>query len=165
MSNSSETSSSLIKIDEGLMDSLSVKAKSSDRKRSNYNLHGSPEDSVQRFLNAVEPGSYIPPHKHTDSIESFVILRGKIAYFKFDDDGSLVETVLSSKNENPVVEIPRNTIHSLAALEEGTVVYIVMEGPYRPEGHKTFPEWAHAEGTQEGQDFLKSLTGNLGDKK
>ncbi len=118
------------------------------------------DERVQRMLNAIEPASYVRPHKHEDpdKVEVFVALAGRARVCTFDDEGAL-ESALEISASGPCrgVEIPPRTWHSLVSLEPGTVLYEVIEGPYAPATHKEFAPWSPAEGTPEGDAFLRRL--------
>ena len=101
-------------IDKQLLDKVTGQAKVSPRLRMNYNFHQSLEDKCHRFLNAVEPGTVVPIHKHPTKDESFVILRGKVRVTTHNDDGSIIEeVVLSQESGNYGVDIPKNVWHKL----------------------------------------------------
>jgi cupin fold WbuC family metalloprotein len=154
----------MIKITEKLVDEVSKKAKSSARKRTNHNFHESYEDPLQRFLNAVEPESYLQPHKHEnpDKTEIFLILRGRVLIVEFDEIGKIIDHfVLDSKVGNVAVEIPPRTWHSFIALEEGSVLYEIKEGPFIQETGKTSATWAPEEGSWEANEFNKKILGEL----
>lgn len=120
-------------IDKALLDKVSEQAKASPRLRMNYNFHQSLEDKCHRFLNAVEPGTVVPIHKHPTKDESFVILRGKVRVTTHNDDGSIIEeVVLSQESGNYGVGIPKNVWHKLEPLEMGSVIFECKEGPFVP---------------------------------
>ena len=120
-------------IDKALLDKVSEQAKASPRLRMNYNFHQSLEDKCHRFLNAVEPGTVVPIHKHPTKDESFVILRGKVRVTTHNDDGSILEdVVLSQESGNFGVDIPKNVWHKLEPLEMGSVIFECKEGPFVP---------------------------------
>ncbi len=107
-------------IDKELLDRVSEQAKESPRFRMNYNFHQSLEDKCHRMLNAVEPGTVVPIHKHPTKDESFVILRGKVRVTTHNDDGSIIEdVVLSQESGNYGVDIPKGVWHMVEALESG----------------------------------------------
>ena len=118
-------------IDVELLNQVSAQAKASERLRMNYNFHGSLEDKCHRMLNAVEPGTQIPIHRHPTKDESFVILRGKVRVTTHNDDGSIIEdVVLSQESGNYGVYIPKNVWHKLESLEPGSVIFECKEGPF-----------------------------------
>ena len=109
-------------IGKNLLDQVSERAKVSPRLRMNYNFHESLDDKCHRMLNAVEPGTVVPIHKHPTKDESFVILRGKVRVTTHNDDGSIIEdVVLSQESGNYGVDIPKNVWHMVEALELGSV--------------------------------------------
>lgn len=118
-------------IDKQLLDDVSRLAQKSDKLRMNYNFHGSLQDKCHRMLNAVEPGTVVPIHRHPTKDESFVILRGKVRVTTHNDDGSIIEdVVLSQESGNYGVDIPKNVWHKLESLESGSVVFECKEGPF-----------------------------------
>ena len=86
-----------MKITQALLDDLTAQAKASPRLRMNYNFHQSLDDKCHRFLNAIEPGTVVPIHRHPTKDESFVILRGKVRVTTHNDDGSIIEEVVLSQ--------------------------------------------------------------------
>ena len=154
----------MIRITEKLLNEVSEKAKSSIRKRTNHNFHESYDDPLQRFLNAVEPESYLQPHKHEnpDKTEIFLILRGRVLIVEFDEIGKIMDHfVLDSKAGNVGVEIPSGTWHSFIALQEGSVLYEIKEGPFIQETGKTAASWAPEEGTREAIEFNQRILQEL----
>ncbi len=120
-------------IDEQLLNMVSAQAKDSPRLRMNYNFHQSLEDKCHRMLNAVEPGTVVPIHRHPTKDESFVILRGKVRVTTHNDDGSIIEdVVLSQERGNYGVDIPQGVWHKLESLETGSVIFECKEGPFVP---------------------------------
>ena len=120
-------------IDKILLDELTASAKENPRLRMNYNFHLSLEDKCHRMLNAVEPGSDIPIHRHPDKDESFVVLRGKVRSTTYKDDGSVIESVVLSQEDGLYgVDIPKGVWHKLESLESGSVVFECKEGPFVP---------------------------------
>ncbi len=120
-------------VDEQLLNMVSAQAEASPRLRMNYNFHRSLKDKCHRFLNAVEPGTVVPIHRHPAKDESFVILRGKVRVTTHNDDGSIIEgVVLSQESGNYGVDIPKNVWHKLESLESGSVIFECKEGPFVP---------------------------------
>ena len=118
-------------IDEGLLNEVSAEAKASARLRMNFNFHQSLEDKCHRFLNAVEPGTVVPIHRHPTKDESFVILRGKVRVTTHNDDGSIIEeVVLCPESDNYGVDIPGGVWHKVESLEENSVIFECKEGPF-----------------------------------
>ena len=99
----------------------------------NYNFHQSLDEKCHRMLNAVEPGTDIPIHRHPTKDESFVILRGKVPSTTYNDDGSVIESVVLSQEAGIYgVDIPKGVWHKLESLEPGSVVFECKEGPFVP---------------------------------
>ena len=119
------------KINKELLDSVSEKAKVSPRLRMNYNFHKSLDEKCHRFLNAVEPGTIVPIHKHPTKDETFVILRGKVKVTTHSDDGAVIDSVLLCPDNGQYgVNIPKGVWHTLEALEVGSVIFECKEGPF-----------------------------------
>lgn len=120
-------------IDKKQLDEVSAQAKSSPRLRMNFNFHQSLEDKCHRMLNAVEPGTNIPIHRHPDKDESFVILRGKVRSTTYNDDGSVIDSVVLSQEDGIYgVDIPKGVWHNLESLEPASVIFECKSGPYVP---------------------------------
>ena len=118
-------------IDKILLDRVSAQAKASPRLRMNYNFHQSLDDKCHRMLNAVEPGTDIPIHRHPTKDESFVVLKGKVRSTTYNDDGSVIESVVLCAEEGRYgVDIPKGVWHKLESLESGSVVFECKEGPF-----------------------------------
>ena len=145
-------------IDQELLDHVSAEAKESPRLRMNYNFHQSLEDKchrlryprpllrlgkvhtsmalpslLHRLLNAVEPGTVVPIHRHPSKDESFVLLRGKVKVSTFNDDGSVMESVVLCQEDGRYgVDIPKGVWHNLEAIEPNSVIFECKEGPFVP---------------------------------
>ena len=120
-------------IDKALLDKVSEQAKTNPRLRMNFNFHQSLKDKCHRMLNAVEPGSDIPIHRHPDKDESFVVLRGKVRSTTYKDDGTVIESVVLSQDDGLYgVDIPKDVWHKLESLEENSVIFECKEGPFVP---------------------------------
>ena len=118
-------------IDESLLDYVSEQAMESPRLRMNYNFHQSLEDKCHRMLNAVQPGTVVPIHRHPTKDESFVALRGRVKVTTYNDDGSVMESVILCQEDGRYgVDIPKNVWHNLEAIEPNTVIFECKEGPF-----------------------------------
>lgn len=118
-------------IDKALLDQVSEQAKESSRLRLNYNFHQSLDEKCHRMLNAIEPGTDIPIHRHPTKDESFVILRGKVRSTTYNDDGSIIESiVLCQENGVYGVNLSKGVWHKLESLEPGSVIFECKEGPF-----------------------------------
>ena len=120
-------------INQSLLDKVSEGAKASGRLRMNYNFHQSLDDKCHRFLNAVEPGTVVPIHKHPTKDESFVILRGRVRVSTYDDEGNVVESCVLCQEEGRYgVDIPKGVWHTIEAMEPDSVIFECKEGPFVP---------------------------------
>lgn len=122
-----------MKITQALLDDLTAQAKASPRFRMNLDLRNGSEDQSQRMLNALEPGTVMPIHRHHDSSETVVILRGRIRWIFYDEDGQETERVVLDANGEPrMLNVEKDRWHSLECLESGSVLYESKDGPYHP---------------------------------
>ena len=123
-----------MKITQALLDELTAKAKESPRLRMNLDLRDSAEDTSQRMLNAIEPGSPLPIHRHQNTSETVICLRGRLVEEFYDDlERTCTERIELSPN-GPVValNIPAGQWHTVHALESGTVILEMKNGKYEP---------------------------------
>ena len=143
-----------MKIDKQLLDNLTAQAKVSPRLRMNLDLRNSDADSSQRMLNAIEPGSVVPIHRHQKTSETVVILRGRAVQYIYDEEGRQVEAVLLSPMAGecpvksdmteteegmteseagiPAMQVEKGQWHALRSLESGTVILEMKDGAYEP---------------------------------
>ena len=118
-------------IDEKLLNDVGAQAKESPRLRMNYNFHQSLDELCHRFLNAVEPGTEVPIHKHPTKDETFVILRGKVRVTTHNDDGTIIEdVVLSNEDGRYGMNIPKGVWHTIEAMEPNSCIFECKEGPF-----------------------------------
>lgn len=118
-------------IDTRFLDELSAQAKSSPRLRVAYDLRNTPEDNSQRILNAIEPGTVMPVHRHLHSSETCLCVRGHFQECLYDDQGNLTE-VIDMVPGGIIVNIPIGQWHNLKSLESGTVLMSFKDGKYEP---------------------------------
>lgn len=124
-----------MKITQELLNSLTAQAKTSPRLRINLDLRNNPEDQSQRMLNAIEPGSPLPIHRHRFSTETVVCLRGHLREIFYNDNREVTEVIDLSPNSNCVaLNIPIGQWHTVEVLESGTVIMEVKDGKYEPLG-------------------------------
>lgn len=123
-----------MKIDNILLDTLTAQAKASPRLRMNLDLRNSAEDTSQRILNAIEPGSVVPVHRHQKTSETMVVLRGRVVEEFYDEVGRGLVATYEVSPSGPVfaLNIPAGTWHTLRSLESGTVILEVKDGAYEP---------------------------------
>ena len=120
-------------IDTLLLDKLTAEAKASPRLRMNLDLRNSAADSSQRMLNAIEPGSVVPVHRHRGSSETLVVLRGRVVEEYYDSEGVCVATYeLAAGGPAFGLNIPAGQWHTLRALDPGTVILEMKDGAYEP---------------------------------
>lgn len=120
-------------IDNQLLDKLTEQAEGNDRLRKNYNLHHSLNDHVQRLLNALEPGTDLPVHRHLHTDETYVLLRGSLNVLLYNEKKKLTQTILlDPKTGRHGISIPAGQWHTVEVLEKGTVIFEIKQGPYSP---------------------------------
>lgn len=140
------------------IDDLIFQAKRDPRQRKIFRLHEHHEP-VQRMVNAVVPGTYIPPHKHEnpDKVELFSILKGSVAIIQFSETGDIEIVIkLDAAGLNKIVDIPPRTYHTLLALEPSALLEII-QGPYDVATHKQFAPWSPREDDPKASDYLMYL--------
>ena len=116
-------------IDETLLNKVAAEAKESPRLRMNYNFHQSLNDKCHRFINAVEPGTVVPVHKHPTKDESFVVLKGRVKILTYNDEGKVLETIiLDPKDGRYGVDIPKGVWHTLESIESGSCIFEALCG-------------------------------------
>ena len=124
-----------MKITQQLLNELTAKAKESPRLRMNYDLRNSVEDNSQRMLNAIEPGSPMPIHRHRNTSETVVCVRGRLIEEYYNDNVMCTEAIeLSPNGPNMALNIPIGQWHTIRAIESGTVVLSCKDGKYEPAG-------------------------------
>lgn len=120
-------------IDNHQLDNLTSQAKASPRLRMNMDLRNSPEDGSQRMLNALEPGTVMPIHRHMASSETVTLLRGRIRWHFYDDAGKETESVvLDANGDVRCINVEKARWHSLECLETGSVLFESKDGKYEP---------------------------------
>lgn len=127
-----------VKITQALLDSLTEQAKASPRLRMNMDLRNSPEDKSQRMLNAIEPGSPLPIHRHQKTSETVVCLRGRLVWEFYDELERICSDYIELSPNGQVValNVPIGQWHTVKALESGSVILEMKEGAYEPLGEE-----------------------------
>lgn len=136
-------------IDAALLDEVSAEARASPRGRKNRNFHPADDFPAQRLLNAIEPGSYVAPHRHLDpnKDETMIVLRGRLGLVIFDAAGGVVKTSVLANADGAIgVDIPHGSWHTVLALEPGTVFFEAKAGPFQPLATGERAPWAPQEG-------------------
>lgn len=124
-------------ISQALLDDLTAQAKASPRLRISYDLRNSSEDGSQRMLNAIEPGSPLPVHRHRHSSETVVCLRGRLQEVLYNDAGEETEVIeLAPDSDCVALNIPIGQWHTVRVLESGTVILECKDGKYEPLGEE-----------------------------
>jgi cupin fold WbuC family metalloprotein len=146
------------------LNELTAQAQGSLRKRQHRNIHGSYADPCQRLFNAIEPDSYIRPHRHAADPrdELLIAVRGSMALVTFDERGMVTGVVRFGEDRNGDslavgVEVTANTWHTVIALEPGCVLLEVKSGPFDPNQPKDLAPWAPDEGGPDAKQYLESL--------
>lgn len=123
-----------MKITQALLDKLTEEAKASPRLRMNYDLRNSENDQSQRMLNAIEPGSPLPIHRHQKTSETVVCLRGRLVEEYYDELERICTERIELSPNGPVValNVPAGQWHTVRSLESGTVILEMKNGPYEP---------------------------------
>jgi cupin fold WbuC family metalloprotein len=133
----------IMKITQVMLNSLTEQAKASERLRMNLDLRNSDTDGSQRMLNAIEPGSPLPIHRHQKTSETVVCIRGRLVEEYYDELERICTEAIELSPNGPVVavNIPAGQWHTVRALESGTVIMEVKDGPYEPIGPEDILEW------------------------
>jgi len=142
------------------LDELNQVAADSPRRRKNLNFHHDAEEPCHRLLNAIEPDSYVRPHRHLGETqdETALVVRGRLGVVIFDETGTVVESrMLAAGGETFGATVPRGVFHTFISLEPRTVFFEAKAGPYRPLGPESFAPWAPAEGAPEAAAWLEAL--------
>ena len=151
-------------IDQALLDELCREAAASPRRRKNRNFHPRDDHPAHRLLNAMQPDSYIAPHRHLEPTkdETFVVLRGLLGLLVFDDAGAVLRGVRVGAGATALgVDIPHGTWHAAVALEPDTVFLEAKAGPYLPLTEDERAPWAPAENSADAAAYLETLKARL----
>ncbi|MCF8151097.1 MAG: WbuC family cupin fold metalloprotein [Burkholderiaceae bacterium] len=151
-------------IDAALLDELCLEAAASPRRRKNRNFHQTDNHPAHRLLNAMQPDSYIPPHRHLDpnKDETFVVLRGLLGLLAFDDAGQVAKAVKVGAGGTAMgVDIPHGTWHTAVALLPDTVFLEAKAGPYLPFSDAERAPWAPPENSPQAAAYLTALKSRL----
>ena len=149
-------------IDSRLIDAVSAQAAASPRRRKNFNFHAQESAPANRLLNAIEPDSYVQPHRHLDPTkdETLVVLRGAVGLVVFDEKGQVLQhSALRAGTGSIGVDIPHAVWHTFVGLEPGLVIFEAKAGPYLPLARDEKASWAPGEGDPGAPAYLDKLTG------
>ncbi len=146
------------------LDDLSAQARVTKRLRKHRNIHQSYQDACQRLFNAIEPGSYIRPHRHNADPrdELLIAVRGSMALIAFDNHGAVINVLRFGTGRLGEAlalgaEVSASTWHTVIALEPGCVLLEIKAGPFDPNQPKDLAPWAPEEGSTEARDYLSRL--------
>lgn len=148
------------------LDALVGAAQAAPRQRMNLNVHRAPDDLCQRLFNAVEPASYIRPHRHAHPplAETMVAVRGAFLLVEFDEHGGIADSLrLAAPGSRwhaqaaTAVELAPGTWHTVLALESGSIFFEAKAGPYDPNAPRDFAPWAPEEGAPEAAGWWQEL--------
>ncbi len=143
-----------------LLDQIWKQARESPRKRKNFNFHLRETDPSNRLLNAMEPESYVRPHRHMDPAkdETIIVVRGSFGVVFFDERGAVTKSlIIRAGGETMGVNIPHGIYHTLVALDSASVFFEAKAGPYVPISMAEFATWAPAEGDLVALAYLEKL--------
>ena len=135
-------------------------SRASERRRVILPFHKGDEAPLHRMFNALQPGTYVQPHRHltVPKAELFVVLRGAVDALIFDDDGGIsLAARLEAGGEAFGIDIAPGRYHSFLVRAPDTLMYEVKQGPYSPLDDKDFAKWAPREGTAEVGAYLLAL--------
>ncbi len=144
-------------INSSTLDALTAEARQNRRGRKNLNLHPNDAFCAHRLFNAIEPGSYIRPHRHLDpnKDETFVLIRGRLAVLEFTDAGEVSQSVVLQPGDG--ADLPAGVWHTAVSLEPGTIFFEAKAGPYCPFAANELAEWSPAADTPAAADYLAAL--------
>lgn len=151
-------------LNSALLTNLSRQAAASPRLRYHLNLHDSLDEVCQRLLIAMEPGTYVQPHRHlrNPKPECLLGLRGRMALVLFDEGGEILQSQIFGPGETLLgIDIPAGVWHTVVCLETGSVLFETKPGPYRPDTAKELAPWAPDEGKPEAAVYLQALCARI----
>ena len=149
----------VIPVDTAMISAAKKASRESPRKRVILPLHKQGAASLQRMLNAIQPGSYIRPHRHAeDRAESIMVISGSILYLTFTEEGNVDEVFTLTVGSGRIgIDIEGGVWHSFMVLEPDTVLFEVKPGPYNTQTDKEFAPWAPAEHSEDAATYLDQL--------
>ncbi|VVE54771.1 WbuC family cupin fold metalloprotein [Pandoraea anhela] len=146
------------------LDALTGQAAQSPRARMNQNLHESLDDVIQRLAIAMEPATYIRPHRHLHTWELLTALRGRVVVLTFDEAGAVVDRQVLGEGAS-VIESPVGVYHTVLSLDPGAVIFEVKHGPYRPFVESDYASWSPPADTPQASAFMAWVkTAQVGDR-
>ena len=147
------------KIDRALLNHTANEARQAPRRRKNANFHPDDAFPAHRLINAMQPGSYVRPHRHLDSTkdETIIVLQGRFGYLSFDTAGNILEAIeLNASGDTLGIDIPHGTTHTILALEPDSVFFEAKAGPFLPLTADEIATWSPAEGSEDANTLWHS---------
>lgn len=144
-----------------LLDEVATNSRRNPRQRQNYNFHDLSSEKVQRFVNVLQPGTYVRPHRHlrpdaVNGFELFVVIQGELGIIILNENGQILHKQrVSAAGPTRAVELPEGTVHTVVALAADTAILEFKEGPYDLETDKDFLTDFPAEGTVAAQELVE----------
>lgn len=151
--------------DAALLEAGFLASRESPRRRIMQPIHRNNQGKVQRLINFMQPGSYVRPHRHPQPLaaETILVIRGAIALFLFEDDGSVLDgACLAAGHPGCLADLDGAVWHTILPLEEDTAVLEIKAGPYDPAGDKEFANWAPAEDDADADSYRRRLLAIVG---
>lgn len=145
------------------LDALAHQAQQSPRRRANHNLHEELSDPVQRLAIAMEPDTFVRPHRHPHTWELLFPLRGRFLVLHFDESGTVAERTLLGEDCS-LLENPAGSWHAVLSLDMGGVIFEVKHGPYTPVYETDFAPWSPSEGAEAAQAMAWYAVAQIGDR-
>ncbi|MBC16095.1 conserved protein of unknown function [Pseudodesulfovibrio profundus] len=142
-------------------------SRESPRKRMLQCIHKSEGDAVHKMFNALQPGTYVTPHRHMNPAksETVLVISGSMLFVEFTDDGAIKEHILIQPGTEIFgIDVAPNVYHTFVALKPDTLIFEVKDGPYQEESDKDIPEWAPREGSPEAEPYLLGLLKELAER-
>jgi cupin fold WbuC family metalloprotein len=150
-----------------MVGNLLAMSRESPRKRMLQRLHKSLDAGTHRMFNALQPGTYVTPHRHLHPAksETILVISGSMLFVRFTEDGDIADhTLLQPGTETFGVDVAPHVYHTYVALKPDTLIFEVKDGPYDQESDKDIPSWAPAEGTEGAEAYLLTLLKGLAER-
>lgn len=150
----------LVVLSRSLVEDVCEASRTSPRRRIILPFHKREDELLHRMLNVIQPDSYVRPHRHLEppKAEAWVVLRGALAFFTFEEDGRIRDCLsLKAGGDQFGVDLAPGVFHGLIALEPDTVLFETKSGPFAPANDKAFAAWAPAEGAPEAAGYMATL--------
>lgn len=142
-------------------------SRESPRRRMIQKIHKSDDAGVHRMFNALQPGTYVTPHRHLNprKEETILVVSGAMLLIRFSDEGDIVgKLLLQPGTEFFGVDVAPEVYHTYIALKPDTLIFEVKDGPYEASSDKDFPDWAPREGTEEANEYLLNMIKGLAEE-